>query len=300
MSNIINAGLKIFDIIRALWEAPESRAETVRIMQSRGVNVDAQTVSKCLKTMKRAGFELFTIGKPAQIISTPFKTELTSDEMEGLITLIYCLRVFKREKLEQKCLHLENKLLGLTSDAREHLENSGYFRNYHYDFKWYIWKKTITLLNFLYSKNNPVIEFRLRGQRIRKGIVVDVFFRGDGPYVRFFDIKTQKISNFKIEKMVRIKYAGTYEPESLDFSEKTVFKITGKLMQSYTPKEGECIDYKKDYILVTSIFEEKEQLFTRLLKYGRCCEVIYPKKTRKAFKKFLDKLIIHYKVNVRV
>lgn len=75
-----------------------------------------------------------------------------------------------------------------------------------------------------------------------------------------------------------------------------VFKLTGALAERYTLKENEKIQTNNlpEYIVVTNSGEDKERLFSRLLRYDRNCEILYPLHYREEMKHLLDEMLKNY------
>lgn len=75
-----------------------------------------------------------------------------------------------------------------------------------------------------------------------------------------------------------------------------VFKIKGPLAERYTLKENEQIQTSNlpEFIVVTNAGEDKERLFSRLLRYDINCEILYPLHYREEMKNLLDKMLQNY------
>ena len=76
-----------------------------------------------------------------------------------------------------------------------------------------------------------------------------------------------------------------------DFAHYTVFELRGRLKNSYTIYEGErVITIGEEFIWVSNNFEDKNQLFKRLIRYGKLCKIISPDCDIEKFKNMLNKM----------
>ena len=81
------------------------------------------------------------------------------------------------------------------------------------------------------------------------------------------------------------------------FSETTVlFRLKGNLAKRYTLRENERLEINSepDSIIVANKGENKEILFSRLLRYDTCCEIISPKNYREEMRQILVNMLANY------
>ena len=75
------------------------------------------------------------------------------------------------------------------------------------------------------------------------------------------------------------------------FAPYTVFEIMGRLAKTYTLYEGErVIKIKEDSIVVSNNYEDKAELYKRLLRYGTLCKIISTQDDIERFKQMLNKM----------
>lgn len=78
--------------------------------------------------------------------------------------------------------------------------------------------------------------------------------------------------------------------------QEVVFKLKGKLAGTYTLRENEEImpDSTEGNLVVSNKGEEKDVLFSRLLRYDKSCEILYPLHYREEMKNLLDEMLKNY------
>jgi len=77
--------------------------------------------------------------------------------------------------------------------------------------------------------------------------------------------------------------------------QKVIFKLKGDLSKKYDVRENECITGLNNCeIVISNTGEEKDILFSRLMRYDTCCEILYPVKYREDFKKLIEETLKNY------
>lgn len=78
--------------------------------------------------------------------------------------------------------------------------------------------------------------------------------------------------------------------------QEVVFKLKGKLAGTYTLRENEEImpDSTDGNLVISNKGEEKDVLFSRLLRYDKSCEILYPLHYREEMKNLLDEMLKNY------
>ena len=283
MSYSLNSGLKIFKLIQVLWETPETREEICGKLFELGIEAEPKTVSKYIKTLKEAGFEIITKkGQNYEIIKTPLKINLKEDEALGYSVLIEILKTFSNNKKSLFQYKLEN----LTTSDAENIETI----KYGFD------EETFDVYNKLteYIYNPSKISFSYFGKKIL-AIPIKIKYGSKKIYIFAFNLHAIKTEKFELSNIRNMEFVSSAKPQDFDFFPKTIFKIKGDLIKSYILKEGEVAKYKDKEVQVTNYYEEKDELFKRLMRYGKNCEIIYPEEDRKKFIQMVGDLIEHYK-----
>lgn len=287
MSAILNSGLIIFDIIEALLENVDSREKIALKLKERNISINTKTITKYLTTLRKFGFEINAYPKSNyEVIKTPFKFNI-DDCYEGYAIFRKTLfELFKNA--EDKKEDFEYKLDNLIEFSKK--ENIASELNLSISRK--------TLLNFIQLKKHIENEEKIRFSYNKKESIVALpiktRIRKNGFFLDAYDKNKEKIRVFKIENMGRIRLYKDFIPD-INKPYKTTFRIKGALMKNYILREGETALYKKNSITITNMYEEKEELFSRLVKYGSLCKIISPKKDKLLFIKKMEDMLSHYK-----
>ena len=73
------------------------------------------------------------------------------------------------------------------------------------------------------------------------------------------------------------------------------YELFGDLAKRYSKREHEQVtDIKENSIVVSNTGENKELLFSRLMRYDSCCEILYPKSYREEMKTLLNNMLSNY------
>ena len=78
--------------------------------------------------------------------------------------------------------------------------------------------------------------------------------------------------------------------------QEVIFNIKGPLIDRYTLRDHETEVARKapEYVRISNIGEDKKELFTRLLRYDNCCEIVSPQSYRDEFKALLNNMLANY------
>ena len=75
----------------------------------------------------------------------------------------------------------------------------------------------------------------------------------------------------------------------------TIFKLKGGLAKRYEARENEKAEVNPDRtVTITNRNENKELLFSRLLRYDDKCEILYPKAFREDMKNIINSKVSNY------
>ncbi len=290
MSFSLSSGMKIFDVIKILWQNPASREEICEKLKSCGTKSEVETISKYIRTLRRAGFEIKTNkGLPFEILDTPFKIDLSEEEKEGALFFgLFGEEIFKGEskkefrelvcKLNKLIKNFDFKIEGKKISYNQNMEViDNYFK-----FNQYIFENKS---HIKVSYNKEIITIFLIKIKCGK----------NGIFVTFYNEKTKEIQNANIAHIKELRSKVQKVSNYIEPYKYTIFKIKGGLKNKYVLKQGETASYKGGSVYITSCLENKEELFFRLMKYGKNCEIVYPKEDRKAFIALVQNLIEHYK-----
>lgn len=291
MSFTLKSGLKIFDIIEVLWQNPKSREEFRQKLKEKGIEAESKTVSKYMATLRGLGFEIKSKKcNLFEIYKTPFKTKINQNESLGLSVLFSSANQFFKEAEDYAIL--KYKFLNLFEFQKDFDFEQNEFKDLNLNFS----KKTSdivkSLSNFIYP--NPSF---LKIETENKNLLIiprEIKFKKNGIFLNYLDKETEEFKTINVNLIKKIKKSSSIKEKPFKPLNETVFKITGPLRKNYILREGEIANYKNEEVLITNFYEPKEELFKRLIKYGKYCEIIYPESDRIKIASKIKSLIKHY------
>lgn len=294
MSFTLNSGLRIFDIIEILMSSPSSRREICELLNRKGIKADTKTITKYIRTLKLAGFDIRVENKKFQVYKTPFTTSLTKEEKDGLMAVMALLNNFFKGGANRDCKLIEEKLrniFALKNNLEINIENKPIDFNFEADEN--LSFNIMKLSKYLMEDN---VKLKIKYEKKRYIIFPkEIKYKRNGVFLYAYNKTKEKNSIFRVDLITDIKFIEYVNPEFPTTGKQTIFKITGRLKKNYILREGEVAKYMEDEVYVTNVYEDKEELFNRLIKYGKYCEVTYPESDRKKFKNKIKNLIKHYK-----
>ena len=290
MSFTLNSGVKIFDVIEALWENPISRKELCEKLKNSYIKSEIETISKYIRTLRNAGFKIKTDKThPYEILKTPIKNNLKDNEKIKINSVINIGQKLFEGQFKEKTKLIKEKLQTMPFFEEGNFLQGGFEDVYSVYALENLYK--ISLFNF-----NGIYKFKATINKKRCIITpIRIKFKKNGIFISYYNQNNKTVENSKIDFLKNIKQIQESDFNYWERPKGTTFKITGKLVKNYVVREFEKAEYKDNYIEVTNYFEEKNELFLRLMKYGTNCEVVYPESDRKIFITKLKKMISHYK-----
>ncbi len=292
-SKSLSTPFKVIKILKLLVEKPSSIDEILERLEEDGIFTNKETVSKYFTTLRYAGCDIQKI-RNKFYIKYPV-VHLDDTELETLAHFdIICKNLNSKENYGE-FLKFLSKLFSLTNKNNEYKKMRSTI-TFDEDFntgkigKRY-GEKIETISKFIQDTPQKIKiicaekEFTITPLKFH-------YFK-DSICLLGYDIKNNVNKNFPLDKISDIKGMPTAASSS-DFGLITTFKISGRLKNAYTVREGEIISEYEDYIMVSNKKEDKDELFKRLLRYGTFCEILYPKSDREKFKNLLENLIAKF------
>lgn len=291
----LSTPFKIIKILKLMTEKPVSIDEILISLENEGIFVNKETISKYFTTLREAGCNIekrknkFYIKYPILELN---EAELnTLARFQGFVKSVFSKKdhsiflkfldkVFTLIDMEEvrEYLKIRSDLKvdygNIDNKSREMIENISKFMNENGQ------KIKITYREGKESRVYNIIPLRFDYKKA-PGCKVSLLAYDNGQNVN----KTFLLNNIEDILPTPIKAVGA------GFGLSTTFKITGKLKNTYTPRKDEIVTYYDDYIVVVNKNEDKTELLRRLLKYGVCAEVLYPKADREAFLNLVNGLI---------
>ena len=285
MPNSINSGVKIFLIIEILFSSPKNIEEISNKLLEYNIKADKKTVSKYLRTLKLFGFEIEKINGRFQVLNSPLMIKQKNSGAEIIFLLMEYF--FEKENVEYEILKRKFKNI---FDVEENLKIKNSIEKTLQLSQ--SAKKNLELINNLIKKNKTEINAKYKGKKL-KLTIKEIKFAKNGVFLFVKDKNLKNSRHIKINNLENIKPDKT---KNLKFKikEGVNFKIKENLIKNYILKRGEIANYINNEAIITNTYEEKEEIFSRLLKYGTKAEILTPEREKRQFIQKLKSLIEHY------
>lgn len=285
MPNSINSGVKIFLIIEILFSSPKNIEEISNKLLEYNIKADKKTVSKYLRTLKLFGFEIEKINGRFQVLNSPLMIKQKNSGAEIIFLLMEYF--FEKENVEYEILKRKFKNI---FDIEENLKIKNSIEKILQLSQ--SAKKNLELINNLIKKNKTEINAKYKGKKL-KLTIKEIKFAKNGVFLFAKDKNLKNSRHIKINNLENIKPDKT---KNLKFKikEGVNFKIKENLIKNYILKRGEIANYINNEAIITNTYEEKEEIFSRLLKYGTKAEILTPEREKRQFIQKLKSLIEHY------
>lgn len=285
MPNSINSGVKIFLIIEILFSSPKNIEEISNKLLEYNIKADKKTVSKYLRTLKLFGFEIEKINGRFQVLNSPLQIKQKNSGAEIIFLLMEYF--FEKENVEYEILKRKFKNI---FDVEENLKIKNSIEKTLQLSQ--SAKKNLELINNLIKKNKTEINAKYKGKKL-KLTIKEIKFAKNGVFLFAKDKNLKNSRHIKINNLENIKPDKT---KNLKFKikEGVNFKIKENLIKNYILKRGEIANYINNEAIITNTYEEKEEIFSRLLKYGTKAEILTPEREKRQFIQKLKSLIEHY------
>ena len=142
-------------------------------------------------------------------------------------------------------------------------------------------------LNLTVLENNQENEYKIDPRRIK--------YEKEFVYLLGYDYINDEFKKIKIKDIKKCKQLPQKSPENKS-SKYITYRLKNRLAKSYVLKENEkLVNIENDNeLLVSNTNEDINSLFSRLLRYGENCEIVYPKSVRESFKSYIDKILEIY------
>jgi hypothetical protein len=243
-------------------------------------------LNKYLNTLKVFGINVCKNNNYYYMQYSPYKIDLTSEDIAAINILKSTIAMLPEGK------------------RKTALEKFFQSLRFHYD------DKTYAVTNFYGKELNEQVKkciqycedgFKLNITRIsNENIEEDLMFCSPVE-LKFYKTKVgfrvycqDRIIEISLKTIKRIEQLPT--PASEPAAATVIFKIKGKLRNTYRLKEDEVLSEKDadGNLIIINRNEDFDVLLRRLLRYGACCEVISPKFLRKKMIEMITKAIGHY------
>ena len=276
------SGMQVIKTLQLLLEDDYTMAElTERLNANEKEPIfNNSVVSKYINTCRYCGIDIPKIQNRYFVAKLPFGLNLSTRDIE----LIEKLQITAAENLTNK----PNKELNSFLNKLSKFSNKNIVR---------VEKNTFDLTKeYFYKaiKEEREILLIFKTKEVLRCKPLDfVVYRGKNCFKVLYENKEK---NVIIDRLVGLKLLGKYFKAEVEQNVRFKFKVTGALAERYSTREHEEEIERKlpEYILITNRGENKDELFSRLLRYDKNCEIISPQNYRNEMKLILDEMLANY------
>lgn len=240
-------------------------------------------ISKYINTCRFCEFDIPKIHNKYYVAKIPFGLDLSAVDLD----LIKSLCAYVQDEMSAKHVTLVNSFFDkisrfsnkqITRVSKDTLEISIEM------FERAVAKKRKIRLLF---KNREILEcVPLYVSKENDNLFFNVLYKNNNR-----NIDSSRLSGIQMTGQM---YIDPYD----DGAQVVIFKLKGDLAKRYEARPNECVEVNPDGSLtVTNKNENKEMLFSRLLRYDDKCEIIRPAAYREEMKELINDMLQNYGVN---
>ncbi len=239
-------------------------------------------VSKYINTCRFCGFEIPKIHNKYFVASIPFGIELTANERDLLDDLHFAVKNTMSSTSDESFGIFLKRLNNYSNKELIRVEPKTQQQAYEL-FDKAVEEKRKVLLLFRAKAVFECIPLRI------------VEKKGKTSFHVIHDGKEKVIAADRLTGLEMIDKRFE-QPDNNDTQQEVVFKLKGKLASTYTLRENEKIvnNNSADELVVSNVGESKKNLFSRLLRYDKSCEILFPLHYREEMKSILDEMLLNY------
>lgn len=275
-------------IFKMLYSNPLTVNEIIVALQVEGILINKETLAKYFKTFKEAGCVIKKNRGKYCLASIPFTLNLSDEDYYYLAVFVNLGLKLYDKNMHQDLISAIKKILSLADECgyEKYAQNLG--ECVKITPEPFIFKEKISRL-IKYGYENSKVKVLYKDKKIT---VSHISFKycDNAVYVHAFNEDTKKYELLLLSAINEI-YSTPEISNKSAFAPYTVFEIMGRLAKTYTLYEGErVIKIKEDSIVVSNNYEDKAELYKRLLRYGTLCKIISTQDDIERFKQMLNKM----------
>lgn len=288
----LDTSYRIMKVLKLLHENPMELSELCYELDRDCLGVNRETITKYFSTLREVGCVIEKRGGKFYLKHLPFFINFNESELEILAMFQKFTQKLHQKNIYDKIQGVFLKILKLT-DISAHNSYHKILNSVKFTDVYYKNKDKLELFSNLFDENSRKLKIIYRGKDY-KILPKNFKFNKTKVYLFAFNETTKKHENFLLDDIVEV-ISLVQSASCKNFASSTVFKITDRLAKGYYPYEGETVfEMEKSIKIITNKIQEKNELRTRLLRYGELCEIVSPQDEKDAFVEELDAMIANY------
>lgn len=276
------ASLQVLRTLQVLMEDNYEMSELIEILNTNNGEkpVNHSVVSKYINSCRYCGIEIPKIHNKYYVASLPFGLDLTIQD----INLLGNLRQIARNLLSKKQIEVFEKFLAkINKFSNKKIAN---VQNKNQEDILKVFKEAV--------EEERCIQLMLRTREILICSPVQIVKSKNKLFFNVYMQNKEKLVS--VDRVVGIEILNQGKFYKIE-REAVVFKVTGKLAERYTLKDGEILtEFGPGYKVISNESENREILISRILRYDSCCEILKPVAFREEVKSIIEKTLSNYGV----
>lgn len=300
-----NSAYRVFETLKFLMKNPASVSDLITHLEKLddNINYDKVTYSnsviyKYLNTLKFSGIKLERHKCKYEVSELPFKVKLGPEENAALILLYEALASVPEQKI---CETIRGFFYQLKMRNSVHITEND-IKNSNLDIK--ISTPTSEQLKSLkrfekYCKDSLRLQVKYKSlSGIVKTMVCDPIeakFENNHVFLSCFINSLNEFIDINANQIIKISQTPQCCTKKY-FAATTVFELMDRLVDRYTLRNEEysIISKKPNVKTVISQKESKEQLYRRLMRYGKYCRVVSSQKDKTEMRDLINRALSNY------
>ena len=278
------SSIQVIKTLKVLLQGDYTMQELIEILNKNESDAifNNSVISKYINTCRFCEFDIPKIHNKYYVAKIPFGLDLSAIDID----LIKSMCAYVHDEMSSKSVSAINSFLGKISRfsnkqiarvTKDKLEMS------------------VELFERAVAKKRKV-KLLFKNRETIKCVPLNVSKEGE---TLFFNVFYKNIRNIDYSRLSGIEMTGqSYINPFDDGAQVVVFKLKGNLAKRYEARPNESVEVNSDgSITITNKNENKEILFSRLLRYDDKCELIRPIAYREEMKELINNMLKNYGVN---
>ena len=277
-----NSSIQVLKTLQVLLQGTYSMKELVNLLNQKeeGAVFNNSVISKYINTCRYCGFEIPKINNQYYIAKVPFGLDLSDIDIELLETV----QNYVADEMSSRCKGLIDSFCYKIAHFSNKKISAVEKKEFNY---------TIELFERAKAKKHKV-KLIFKNHNVLECIPIDITQQGKKLFLNIF---CKKYRSIDAARLSGIKLSGQRYIDPFAGDQTVIFKLSGNLAKRYEARENETVENNLDgTITVKNRNENKEMLFSRLLRYDDKCELIQPKMYRDDMKILIDEMLKNYGV----
>ncbi|MBQ4123982.1 WYL domain-containing protein [bacterium] len=289
-----DTGLRILEVLKILLENDITKNELISKMNNNPHFSNVYTCEAFIKyfnTLSVMGFKIEKEKNVYKLKNALERIDISKSELDVILELINYIKKLHNKKLEETIKNLlyksikymdENTQKTISNALKESAQNIK-SNNVIDALESILYNKC--LVNITYIKNNNT-------QDSITVTLKEIIEKKNDIILLCYDKKKARNKKINVASIISIKQTPIRACESQFNSNSVLFRIYGRLAQTYKLKEEETVvDFTAGYKTISNKGEDKDIIIKRLLKYGENCKILHPASFREEFLTITDEIL---------